>query len=310
MAKRVGTARVPLRNMETHEVRAFAHRTRRNQMTLRVLLVAMAVSMVSAACASAQEPPLRSGIDATFAPHAMPNLSGGVEGFNVDLANEIAKRLGRKLELDAGQFSGLVPALQAGTYDFLAAAMTVTKERAENMLFTEGYVDTDYQFVVKKETPDIKSLEELKGKTISVNKGSIYDQWARDRADKMGWTVESYGTTTDAVQAVISARANTVLLGNTAAAWAAKNNPVLKLSLVESTGLVFAVPVRKDNVALRDKIEVAIECMKKDGSIPKLHEKWFGLAPAATSAAVRIFPGFGAPGMPGYDPREHALTCS
>jgi polar amino acid transport system substrate-binding protein len=188
--------------------------------------------------------------------------------------------------------------------------MTVTKERAENMLFTEGYVDTDYQFVVKKETPDIKSLEELKGKTISVNKGAIYDQWARDRADKMGWTVESYGTTTDAVQAVISARAYTVLLGNTAAAWAAKNNPALKLSLVESTGLVFAVPVRKDNVALRDKIEVAIECMKKDGSIPKLHEKWFGIAPAPTSAAVRIFPGFGVPGMPGYDPREHALTCS
>ncbi len=279
-------------------------------MTLRFVLAAIAVWLSAALCASAQEPPLRSGIDGTFAPHAMPTLSGGVEGFNVDLANEIAKRLGRKLQLDVGQFSGLVPALQAGTYDFLAAAMTVTKERAENMLFTEGYVDTDYQFVVKKETPDIKSLEDLKGKTISVNKGAIYDQWARDRADKMGWTVESYGTTTDAVQAVTSARAYTILLGNTAAAWAVKNNPALKLSLVQSTGLVFAVPVRKDNAALRDRIEVAIECMKKDGTIPKLHEKWFGFPPAPTSAAVRIFPGFGVPGMPGYDPKEHALACS
>ncbi len=279
-------------------------------MTLRVVVAAIAVALSAAPFASAQEPPLRSGIDATFAPHAMPTMSGGVEGFNVDLANEIARRLGRKLQLDAGQFSGLVPALQAGTYDFLAAAMTVTKERAENMLFTEGYVDTDYQFVVKKETPELKSLEDLKGKTISVNKGSIYDQWARDRADKMGWTVESYGTTTDAVQAVMSARADTILLGNTAAAWAVKNNPALKLSLVQSTGLVFAVPVRKDNVALRNKIEIAIECMKKDGTIPKLHEKWFGLAPAPPSAAVRIFPGFGVPGMPGYDPSEHALTCS
>ena len=125
----------------------------------------------------------------------------------------------------------------------------------------------------------------------------------------MGWTVESYGTTTDAVQAVISARAYAILLGNTAAAWAVKNNPALKLSLVQSTGLVFAVPVRKDNVALRDKIEIAIECMKKDGTIPKLHEKWFGIAPAPTSAAVRIFPGFGVPGMPGYDPKEHSLAC-
>jgi len=270
---------------------------------------AIAVCLSTAPFAAAQEQPLRSGIDGTFAPHAMPTLSGGVEGFNVDLANDIARRLGRKLQLDVGQFSGLVPALQAGTYDFLAAAMTVTRERADNMLFTEGYVDTDYQFVVKKDTPDIKSLDDLKGKTISVNKGAIYDQWARDRADKMGWTVESYGTTTDAVQAVISARAYAILLGNTAAAWAVKNNPALKLSLVQSTGLVFAVPVRKDNVALRDKIEIAIECMKKDGTIPKLHEKWFGIAPAPTSAAVRIFPGFGVPGMPGYDPKEHSLTC-
>ena len=270
---------------------------------------AIAVCLTTAPFAAAQEQPLRSGIDGTFAPHAMPTLSGGVEGFNVDLANDIAGRLGRKLQLDVGQFSGLVPALQAGTYDFLAAAMTVTRERADNMLFTEGYVDTDYQFVVKKDTPDIKSLDDLKGKTISVNKGAIYDQWARDRADKMGWTVESYGTTTDAVQAVTSARAYAILLGNTAAAWAVKNNPALKLSLVQSTGLVFAVPVRKDNVALRDQIEIAIECMKKDGTIPKLHEKWFGIAPAPTSAAVRIFPGFGVPGMPGYDPKEHRLTC-
>jgi polar amino acid transport system substrate-binding protein len=280
-----------------------------SQMTLRVLFVVLAVSAMTARGAWAQEPPLRSGIDGTFAPHAMPNLGGGVEGFNVDLANEIARRLGRKLQLDVGQFSGLVPALSAGTYDFLAAAVTVTKERAGNMLFSEGYVDTDYQFVVKKETSDIKALDDLKGKTISVNKGSIYDQWARDRAEKMGWNVESYGTTTDAVQAVISARAYAILLGNTAAAWAVKNNPAIKLSVVQSTGLVFAVPVRKDNTALRDRIEIAIECMKQDGTLPKLHEKWFGVAPAPTSAAVRIYPGFGVPDMPGYDPREHALTC-
>src|SRR5437764_11233448 len=116
----------------------------------RIPAIILAAALAAATSALAEEPALKTGVDGTFAPHAMPNLSGGVEGFNVDLANEIAKRLGRKLELDAGQFSGLVPALQAGTYDFLAAAMTVTKERAENMLFTEGYVDTDYQFVVKK----------------------------------------------------------------------------------------------------------------------------------------------------------------
>src|SRR5208282_5149532 len=94
------------------------------------------VAALAATAAPAQEPPLRTGLDGTFAPHAMPNLSGGIQGFNVDLANEIAKRLNRRIVIEATQFSGLIPGLQAGTYDFLAAPVTATKERADNLLFT------------------------------------------------------------------------------------------------------------------------------------------------------------------------------
>ena len=138
-------------------------------------IVLCVVAALAATSALAQEPPLKTGIDGTFAPHAMPNLSGGIQGFNVDLGNEIAKRLGRKIEIEATQFSGLVPALQAGTYDFLIAPVTVTKERADNLLFTEGYLNTDFQFVVKKDAPEITRLEDLKGKVVAVNKGSAYD---------------------------------------------------------------------------------------------------------------------------------------
>src|SRR5207245_9188931 len=134
-----------------------------------------------------EPPPLRTALDGTFAPHAFPNLSGGYLGCNVDLANEIGKRLKRKIVLDAAQFSGLVPALLAGTYDFLAAPTTVTKERAENMLFTEGYLNTDFQFLIKKGSPKVAKLEDLKGKVVSVNKGSVYDSGVRDREAKIGW---------------------------------------------------------------------------------------------------------------------------
>jgi polar amino acid transport system substrate-binding protein len=272
-----------------------------------MLMIGMTVLMASSL--AAQET-LKTAVDGTFAPHAMPKMSGGIEGFNVDLNDAIAAKLKKKITLDAAQFSGLIPALQAGTYDFLVAPVTVTKERAESLLFTEGYLNTDFQFLLKKDTPDFKSLEELKGKVISVNKGSAYDAWLRDLEPKIGWTVESYGTQTDAVQAVIAGRAYANVAGNTAIAWAVKGSPQLKLGYLHSTGLVWAIALRKDSVPLRDTLDEALECLKADGTIAKLHEKWFGVVPAPGSAAVTSFPGHGVPGFAGYDPAAHEAKCS
>jgi len=239
----------------------------------------------------------------------MPKLSGGIEGFNVDLANEIGRRLKRPVEIAATQFSGILPSLQAGTIDFVAAPVTVTKERAENYLFTEGYLNTDYQFLTKKGEPPITDLKQLKGKVISVNKGSAYDSWARGLEGEIGWTVESFGTQTDAVQAVMAGRAYANVAGNTAVQYAVKQQPQLQLSYLYSTGLVWAAALRKDSRQLLEEIENAIECMKKDGTIAGMHERWFGIKPPAGSAAVTIFPGTGVPGMPGYDPTPREPKC-
>lgn len=270
---------------------------------------AVLLASTAALTGAAQAEPLKTGVDGTFAPHAMPTLSGGVEGFNIDLANEIGERTKRGIVIDATQWSGLLPGLQAGTYDFIAAPTTVTKERAENLLFTEGYLNTDYQFVVLKGAPEIKDLAGFKDKVIAVNRGAVYESWARSLTDKIGWKVESFGTNTDAVQAVIAGRAFANVAGNTASAWAVKKNPRLQLSYLHSTGLVWAAPTRKDAPEIRKLVENAIECMKLDGTMAKMHEKWFGTKPAPGSAAVTVFPGYGVPGVEGYDPTEHTPDC-
>tara|TARA_R110002012_G_scaffold51633_5_gene133256 strand:- start:11 stop:847 length:837 start_codon:yes stop_codon:yes gene_type:complete len=250
------------------------------------------------------------GLDGTFAPHAMPKLSGGVEGFNVDFANEIGKRLGAEMDITAAQWSGLLPGMQAGTYDFLVAPTTLTEERAKSMLFSEGYLNTDFQFVVKKGAEEITDLKQFKGKVIAVNKGAVYDSWARELESEIGWKVESYGTNTDAIQAVISGRAFANVAGNTASAWAVKKNPMIALSYIHSTGKVFSVPFPKASGELRNMVEAAIECMKLDGTMTKLSEKWFGVTPAPGSAAITVQPGYGEPGFEGYDPTEHTPSCS
>jgi polar amino acid transport system substrate-binding protein len=273
-------------------------------------VVFIVVAALSICPSSWAQTPIATAVDATFAPHAMPKLGGGIEGFNVDLANEIARRLKRPINIEPTQFSGLIPGLNAKKYDWIAAPTTVTPERAKALLFTEGYLDTDFQFLVKKSDPEIKALEELKGKTISVNKGSAYDSWAKNNAEKYGFKYDVYDTNADAVQAVLSGRASTNLAGNTVVAWAARQNPMVKTTFTIKTGLVWAIPFRADDKAGREQISMVLKCMKQDGGLAALYEKWFGGKPPADSSTVKIAPGHGVPNMDGYDATPAALKCS
>ncbi len=287
-------------------------RTRAIRSGRPALLAALAAAaFLTAPATFAQNKPLIAGVDGTFAPHAMPKLGGGVEGFNVDLIAEIGKQMGQPIEVFAGQFSGLIPAMNAGKISFVGAPTTVTPERANNLLFSEGYLNTFYAFVVPKDKPDIKSFAELKGKTISLNRGSAYDKWAQSNADKYGFKVESFGTNADAVQALISGRADAQMSGNTVAAYSVvKAGDKIKLATLKvDEGLVWAAAFRKDDPQLRNAVDAAIECLKMNGTLAKLYEKWFGHAPAAGSATVTVYAGYGVPGMTGHDPKDHKPAC-
>jgi polar amino acid transport system substrate-binding protein len=255
--------------------------------------------------------PLVVAADVGFAPHAMARPDGTTEGFNVDLAEAIAKRLGRPgLRVVDSEWSGIFAGLEAGKYELIAAPTTVTPERARMVLFAEGYLDTDFTFLVKKEAPDVTALSDLTGKAIAVNNGSAYDVWATENASKYGLTVQRYGKNADAIQAVLSGRAFANLAGSSVAAWAAKRNPRVKLSYTLHTGTTFALAFRKTDVSFRNRVDEILECLKLDGTVARLHEKWFGEAPKEGSAAVTVRPGFGEPGVEGHDPTPHEPRCS
>lgn len=253
--------------------------------------------------------PLRTAVDGTFAPHAMPSLGGGLQGFNVDLGHALAKQMGRDIQIDSAEFSGLMPGLNAGKYDFIIAPVTVTAERANNLLFTEGYLDSDYTFIQKKGAAPITALDQLKGKTLAVNKGSNYESWAKQNAPMYGFKFDVYSSNADAIQAVLSGRADANLSGTTVAGWAAKQNPLLQTSYTIKSGQLWAIAFRKDDAAGRDKVNLALKCLKQNGTVVRLAEKWFGFKPGAESAAAKIQPGFGVAGLPGYEDKDVVLEC-
>jgi polar amino acid transport system substrate-binding protein len=262
------------------------------------------------ATAHAQTPDtLRVGIDPAAAPFAMAKLSGGVEGFLIDLFAALGDELGKKLEITEMQYSGLFPAMQAGNIDFVGAPVTATALRAESMIFSEGYLNTDYQFVSLKDGPDLNELDAFRGLTISVNKGSAYDAWAREKAAETGWTVTSYGTTNDAISAVLSGRSAAALTNNTEVAWASKKNPRLKPGYRYSTGDVFTMSFPKQATDLRNEVEAALECLKTKGEVAKIYEEWFGQPAEEGSAVTTVAAGFGVEGFDGYDAQQHEPAC-
>jgi polar amino acid transport system substrate-binding protein len=97
----------------------------------------------------------------------MPKMGGGVEGFQIDLFTEVARRMKREITIDSVSFSTLIPGMLSGRYDFIAAPTTVTKERAESMLFTAGYLWTAFQFGIKKGNAPITGWADLKGKAVA-----------------------------------------------------------------------------------------------------------------------------------------------
>jgi polar amino acid transport system substrate-binding protein len=250
-------------------------------------------------------------VDATYSPHAMRDLSGNLVGFNIDLAEAMGKELGQKITIDGVEWNAVVPGLMSRKYDYIAAPMTVTPELAKSFIFTEGYLKSIYAFVQKKGTPDIKTADDLKGKVITVNKGNPMERWLQAHQQEYGYTFQSFGTNADAVQAVISGRAYANLATMPVIRWAAKQNPLLVPSTFSvDSGNVISMAFRNDDTALRAKFSNALKCLKQKGVVSALVQKWMGYTPTADDLPVKLDPGTGIAGLPGYDPTPVTPVCS
>lgn len=272
----------------------------------------IATSLVCATVAlPANATTLKSALDSKAPPYAMPKFDGSVEGLTVDMTAAIADVIGQEITVDAMSFSALIPALQAGTYDMLSVPFTATQPRSESFLLTEGIWSADLIFLVSSRADQVSDYDQLKGKVIATNKGNSYDKWARENADKYGWKVESYGSLSDAAQAVQVGRADAALVDVATGLTIQKKNPVLKVTeLKVETGNYYSYAVPLSNPELRRTLDTAIECIKANGTAAELYKKWLGVEPAAGSLEVTPQPGYGAVGFSNYENVEHELACA
>jgi len=279
-----------------------------------VRAVLFAAALCAAAPALAQEAdhpsdkPMVVASDFGVAPW-MVRGAAGPEGFGVDLITEIGKDLGRpKVEIVDINFSGLFAALFAKRVEFLVNPLNLTAERSERMLYTEPLFSTGNGFLVRA-ADEMKGFDDLKGKAVAVNRGTISDTWATANAEKYGFEVQRYDNFPDTVQAILTRRAFSALNEIPTTVFAASQNKAIKVGFKDFNGRNFAYAFRLEDAEYRNKVEAVIECMKLDGRLRKLHEKWYGALPDANSAIDLVYFGFGPPGFKGFEPTAHTPKC-
>jgi polar amino acid transport system substrate-binding protein len=211
--------------------------------------------------------------------------SGGFEGFEIDVATDVAKRLGDEVEFQDLGFQALFAATASGRIDFAVSSISITNERLQNQAFTQAYYDSDGTIVGKTDST-IKSLDDLKGKTIGVIAGSTGDAYMKANAEKLGVAdVKSYNAQQDLLLDVQNGRVDGGAGELAGFQFAIKQMPSLKILVRIPTGERFAMMTKKGHPLL-EKANDAITAMKKDGTTAAIHKKWFGVDPEAGTSTV------------------------
>jgi polar amino acid transport system substrate-binding protein len=241
--------------------------------------------MAAPLAASAAE--LKVGANIGNVPWEFQDASGGNVGFEIDLVNEIGKRLGMTVSIVNIPFSGLFAAVQSGQIDAAVSSITITKKRLESVGFAQPYYDSDQSLTVKADS-GLKGLKDLAGKTVGVDTGSTGDIWAtQHQAEYKFAAIQRYEGLSPAMLDVAAGRIDGYISDIPALQYYVKDKPTFKVVERILTGEQYSIMFAK-NAALADKVDGIITQLKKEGFIAGLHEKWFGAKAEATTTTVKV----------------------
>lgn len=213
---------------------------------------------------------LTMGTNAAFPPYEYYE-GDTVVGIDAEIAQAIAEKLGLTLEIVDMDFNSIITAVQSGKVDVGIAGMTVDPERLENVDFTDSYA-TGVQVVIVTEDSDIASVDDLEGKLIGTQEGTTgWSYCSEDYGDDM---VIPYTNGATAVQALLDGKVDCVVIDQQPALSFVEANEGLKILETEYAVEDYAIAVSKDNTALRDAINTALNELIEDGTVQGILDKY------------------------------------
>lgn len=220
------------------------------------------------------------GLDDEYAPMGFRNENGEIVGFDVDLAKEVAKRMGVEFEFKPIDWDKKREEITSGNVDILWNGTDITDERKEYMIFSKPYMSNRQIFIVPKDNPqNIHSVADFEGKAVGTQSGSSSEDYIHENPNLMNSfkVFKTYRNFKDAFADLNSRNVDVLICDELAGRYEISKNPQ-KFTVIESSigsACEIGIGFRKDDTDLRDKIQKVFDDMVKDGTARKISEKWF-----------------------------------
>ena len=248
---------------------------------MKKLLATLSVALlaVSAGAAHAKDwTTMRFGVDASYAPFESKAPDGKLVGFDIDLGNEICKRMNAKCVWVEQDFDGMIPGLKAKKFDGVLSSMTITPQREQQIAFSAKLFNTPTRLVAKKGTSFQPTADSLKGKSVGVEQGTIQETYAKENWAPKGVNVVPYQNQDQVYADLISGRLDAALQDEVQADLGFLKTPRgagFQFAGKEIPTGAAAIGLRKEDADLKAKIDKAIADMIKDGTYKKIEAKYF-----------------------------------
>lgn len=217
------------------------------------------------------------GLDDTFAPMGFRDESGEIVGFDIDLAKEVASRMGVELEIKPIDWSSSILSLNKGDIDVLWNGVTINESRKAQINFSKPYLNNRLIIVKPKDRNDINSKEDLAGKVLGVQVGSNDEALQSDPISKEAKEIRKYDVNVNAFLDLRAKRIDAVIIDEVAAQYYISEEKV-DFVVVENSPLTeefYGIGFRKTDVELLTEVDRILDEMKADGKSAEISQKWF-----------------------------------